>query len=56
MPFDWKIIHTIESNNIHSLEKYFHKCYQHKNVNVEWFNLSVEDIENIKRFNKKKKR
>lgn len=36
MPFQWEVIHTIESNYIDSLEKYFHKRFQHKQVNGEW--------------------
>jgi hypothetical protein len=50
MPFKWEIIHIIESLNINSLEKYFHRLYRHKCINGEWFNLDEQDIQDIKTF------
>lgn len=50
MPFKWEVIHTIESSNINSLEKYFHRLYRHKCINGEWFNLDKQDILDIKTF------
>lgn len=50
MPFKWEVIHTIESSNINSLEKYFHRLYRHKCINGEWFNLDEQDIQDIKTF------
>ncbi|WP_341285224.1 GIY-YIG nuclease family protein [Priestia megaterium] len=50
MPFKWEVIHTIESSNINSLEKYFHRLYRHKCINGEWFNLDEQDILDIKTF------
>ncbi len=54
MPFEWKIIHTIESSNVDSLEKFFHKKFQHNLINGEWFKLYDEDIAEIKKFQSKK--
>lgn len=54
MPFKWEIIHTIESNDVNSLEKYFHRIFRDKNINGEWFKLDKQDIENIMLFNTQK--
>lgn len=54
MPFEWELIHTIQSKNIDSLEKFFHNCFKRKQINGEWFNLSEEDWEYIKNFDEKK--
>ena len=50
MLFEWEVIHTIESSNINSLEKYFHRFYRHKCINGEWFKLDEQDIQDIKTF------
>lgn len=50
MPFEWEVIHTIKSSNVDSLETFFHKKYQHKLINGEWFHLSAENIKEIKNF------
>ncbi|MCU7667511.1 GIY-YIG nuclease family protein [Bacillus thuringiensis] len=53
-PFDWKIIHTIEHANYSALETYFHKLFKLKRVNGEWFKLTEEDIEFVKKFESEK--
>ncbi len=53
MPFKWEVIHVIESLNVDSLEKFFHKKYKDNLINGEWFNLSNKDIAEIKMFQTK---
>ncbi len=54
MPFEWEVIHTIETANVDSLETFFHKKYQQNLINGEWFNLHDKDIAEIKKFQTKK--
>ncbi|MFP7486298.1 GIY-YIG nuclease family protein [Priestia filamentosa] len=50
MPFRYELVHTIESDDVDSLERFFHKHFQNKNVNGEWFSLDEKDWEYIKDF------
>jgi len=48
LPFKTKITHTIKTRNASILEELFHQVFQNKQLNGEWFELSKEDIQNIK--------
>lgn len=48
LPFKVELVHTIKSNDIHACEIIFHKRYEDKRANGEWFNLTAEDVAEIK--------
>lgn len=49
LPFDIHLIHAIPSGDIDLLEKELHQKYDAQRINGEWFELSDEDIEEIKK-------
>ena len=49
LPFEPILIHQISSGNISQTERDLHIKYKEKRVRGEWFDLSQEDIEAIKR-------
>lgn len=48
MPFKVEIIHTIQTNDMYSLEINLHQRFADKRVNGEWFALSQDDVDYIK--------
>lgn len=46
-PTGVKVIYLVESEYAYKLEQALHKRYSSKNSNLEWFKLTVEDIEDI---------
>jgi len=46
-PFDIELICTIETENMHALEKRLHKRFDAKRKNGEWFELEEIDVEYI---------
>ena len=49
MPYPVEIILTIQTENMRTLEARLHKRYASKRLNGEWFALTDQDIEDIKR-------
>ena len=48
MPFELKVEHKIESDNIYSLEEKLHNKFGDKHIKGEWFELDKEDVNYIK--------
>lgn len=48
IPFQGEVAAMIESDDHHSLERALHEKYHDKRVHGEWFNLSLQDIEDLK--------
>ena len=48
MPFELKIEHKIESDNIYSLEEKLHNKFEDKQIKGEWFKLNENDVSYIK--------
>lgn len=46
-----EIFHLIFTSDMRLLESQYHKHYKPKNMHGEWFNLTKEDIEYIRKFN-----
>jgi DNA-binding Xre family transcriptional regulator len=44
-----EIIHAIKTDKSIELEKYYHSMFKSKREKGEWFNLSVEDLEFLKK-------
>lgn len=47
-PFKTQLVCAIPNDDIHQLEKQLHARFAHKRVNGEWFDLSPDDIEQLK--------
>ena len=50
MPQDLELIHEIKTDDPFGIEKYWHKRFEKKRLNREWFNLSSDDIKAFKRW------
>ncbi|MCH2226446.1 MAG: GIY-YIG nuclease family protein [Candidatus Caenarcaniphilales bacterium] len=50
MPQDLELIHEIKTDDPFGIEKYWHKRFEKKRLNGEWFNLSSDDIKAFKRW------
>jgi hypothetical protein len=48
LPYPVNLIHTIESDDYGRAEEYLHERYAHKRLNGEWFDLSDEEVSEIK--------
>lgn len=48
LPFDTEVIHTIHCHNPVQVESNFHKRFSSKRIRGEWFELSDEDLLEIK--------
>lgn len=48
LPFAVEIHHLIKTNNMIACEYLFHDRYNQKRINGEWFNLTAEDVAEIK--------
>lgn len=44
LPFECRLVHAIKTNNIDSLENYWHKRFAAKRKNGEWFCLGKDEI------------
>jgi len=49
LPFTFDYICTIKSDDMYTLERQLHYKYRDKRIDGEWFRLSTEDVEYIKR-------
>lgn len=49
MPYEGKIIHTIETGDPEGIEAYWHNFFKDKRLKGEWFQLSKEDIRYFKK-------
>lgn len=49
MPYEGKIIHTIETGDPTGIEAYWHKYFDSKRLRGEWFKLTAEDIKYFKK-------
>lgn len=49
LPFEVEYVCLIHTEDMHGLEKSLHYQFEEKRINGEWFNLSPEDVEYIKR-------
>jgi hypothetical protein len=49
LPEKVRLIHAIETDDPLGIEKYWHKRFESKRANGEWFNLTGEDITAFKR-------
>ncbi len=49
MPYEGKIIHTIETGDPEGIEAYWHAFFSDKRLKGEWFNLSISDIKYFKK-------
>lgn len=47
-PFDLVLVHTIETEDMYSLESGLHSRFEAKRKNGEWFELDEEDVEWIR--------
>ncbi|WP_273854002.1 GIY-YIG nuclease family protein [Guptibacillus spartinae] len=51
LPFDVELAHAIYSQNVQTTEKLLHKYFEGKRLNGEWFQLSEEELNEIRRMN-----
>lgn len=49
LPFEPELVHLIESNDYHMTEHKFYVLFAQKRLRGEWFNLTNEDIQMIKK-------
>lgn len=49
LPFKYILVYDAKIINYHYVEKMLHDKFKHKHINGEWFNLTPEDLEEIKR-------
>jgi Meiotically up-regulated gene 113 len=49
MPHEVTLIHSIETDDMVGLEALLHERYADKRMNGEWFALSDEDVNEIKK-------
>jgi hypothetical protein len=49
VPYDLELLLAIESDDIHALEAELHRRYAASRINGEWFRLSEEELEEIRR-------
>ena len=49
LPFEVDLVHLIESEDYSETEKELHLAFANKRVNGEWFDLSEEDLDHIRR-------
>lgn len=49
IPYELEVLYLIRSHNDLKTERMFHKLYQRKRVNGEWFDLSNHDLERIRK-------
>lgn len=49
MPYDGKIIHTIETGDPEGIEAYWHQYFEDKRLKGEWFKLSASDVKYFKK-------
>lgn len=49
MPYEGKIIHTIETGDPEGIEAYWHQFFSEKRLKGEWFKLSKDDIKYFKK-------
>jgi hypothetical protein len=48
LPFEYELIHVIESRNSRALEKALHLLFQEKRVRGEWFELTPQEVDVLK--------
>lgn len=48
LPYDLELIHTIPSNRMKHLERYFHDLFKESRLKGEWFELTHEQVEQFK--------
>ena len=48
LPFEFEIKHYIKTVNYNELEKHLHSYFIDKNINGEWFDLNLSDIEGLR--------
>ncbi len=51
MPYEFNVVHLIKSENYHKTENLFHHCFNSKRYKGEWFDLTIKDVEWIKKGN-----
>lgn len=44
MPYEFKVLHLIKSENYHKTENLFHNYFKNKRFKGEWFNLTNNDV------------
>lgn len=44
LPFEVKLVHSINTNNVDQAERYWHTKFKSKRLNGEWFSLNDEDV------------
>ena len=49
MPYEGKIIHTIETGDPEGIETYWHQYFDDKRLKGEWFKLTADDVKYFKR-------
>jgi hypothetical protein len=50
LPWKPERIHEIATNNIHRLERHWHRYFADRRANGEWFNLTTEDVEEFRAY------
>ncbi|PED73034.1 hypothetical protein COL30_11835 [Bacillus pseudomycoides] len=50
LPYKLELLHSIESDDYSSLEEYFHEMFANKRKRGEWFELTEEDMKEVKLF------
>ncbi len=50
LPEKPELIHEIDTNDVHRLERYWHDHFSRRRANGEWFALTGEDVEEFKSF------
>ncbi|GAE35602.1 GIY-YIG nuclease family protein [Halalkalibacter akibai] len=51
MPYEFSVEHLIQTRNYHKTENLFHRYFDQKRYKGEWFDLSEEEIEWVKKSN-----
>jgi hypothetical protein len=54
LPFDTRKVHVIETDDPEGVEAYWHRRFEARRINSEWFQLEAEDVAAFKRWKRLK--
>jgi hypothetical protein len=49
LPEDFELVHSIRTDDAYGMEEYWHKRFSAKNTKGEWFLLSRQDVDALRR-------